>query len=311
MIVSYMPEQRKTRSSLCYLAVAGGLLVYLSLPARTAESAQVMLGKISAYEERFFFHQYPSDPGDKRLERLELLIFGSTQGGSLEERLARLSKAIVERDSQSSNKTSPASPSANLDEKAAQPNKLKSSEQYPVLNTFEWRVFKKTYPGESLDERLARLETKIFGQASPAISYFDRVDRLKKTLGIGAVTEIPKGPMGPTSKARPRGQWGEDSFNSPVNPNVPNIVPGFPEFGSNNDIFGPLSDIMRQMQKQISDLSKLPPGTYEVDPQTGEFVEKDTGKRMQPKTPFVAPFGMPQEPKKTTPLPPYNDPNSI
>ncbi len=308
-----MPEQSKTRPFLCGIALASGLFLCLSLSAISAESAQAMLGKISAYEERFFFHQYPSDPGDKRLERLELLIFGSTQGGVLEERLARLSKAIVERDNQSSSKTIQITPPASGDLKGSPspPVKPKSSEQYPILNTFEWRVFKKTYASESLDERLARLETKIFGQASPAISYFDRVDRLKKTLGIGAVTEIPKGRMGPTSKARPRGQWGEDTFNSPPNPSVPDIVPGFPEFGSNNDMFGPLSDIMRQMQKQMSDLSKLPPGTYEVDPQTGEFVEKDTGKRVQPKTPFIAPFGMPQEPKKTTPLPPYNDPNSI
>lgn len=293
--------------------VVGSLLGFglMSLPSSAAESAQAMLGKISAYENRFFFHQYPSDPGDKRLQRLELLIFGTTQEGSIEERLARLSKAIVERDSQSSAKSTPAKPEAPAPSKVEKETPAnKSSDQYPILNTLEWRVLKKTYPGESLDERLARIETKIFGQPSPAISYFDRVDRLKKTLGIGSVTEIPKGRMGPTSKARPGNQWGEDIFKSPPTQNVPNIVPGFPEFGSNNDIFGPLSDIMRQMQKQMSDLSKLPPGTYEFDPQTGEFVEKDTGKRTQPSTPFVPPIFT--EPKQTAPTPPpYNDPNSI
>lgn len=275
-----------------------------------AETAQEMLGKISAYENRFFFHQYPSDPGDKRLERLELLIFGSTQEGSLEERLARLSKAIVERDSQSSKAVlpKPQQTQSPATERKGEPSKNKSSEQYPILNTFEWRVLKKTYPDESLDERLNRLETKIFGQASPAISYFDRVERLKKTLGIGAVTEIPKGRMGPSSKARPRGQW-DDQF--PV-PSVPNITPGFPEFGSHNDIFGPLSDIMRQMQKQMSDLSKLPPGTYEIDPQTGEFVEKNTGEKVQPLQPFVMPKVVPHKPTPApVPVPPYNDPNSI
>lgn len=296
----------QTKHYLCALVIAAG---FSCSSISASESAQVMLGKISAYENRFFFHQYPSDPGEKRLERLELLIFGSTQEGSLEERLARLSKAIVERDAQSSSKTTQLKPPAATAPPLAPANK--ASEQYPVLNTFEWRVFKKTYPAESLDERLSRLETKIFGQSSPAISYFDRVDRLKKTLGIGAVTEIPKGRMGPTSKAKPRGQWGEDFFNTPL-PNVPNITPGFPEFGSSNDMFGPLSDIMRQMQKQMQDLSKLPPGTYEIDPQTGEFVEKDTGKRVEPSTPFVVPSLPQQMPKKTIPVPPpYNDPNSI
>ena len=293
--------------------VVGSLLGFglMSLPAALAEeSAQAMLGKISSYENRFFFHQYPSDPGDKRLQRLELLIFGTTQEGSIEERLARQSKAIVERDSQSSAKTIPAKPETPAPPAAEkEPAVNKSSDQYPILNTLEWRVLRKTYPGESLDERLARIETKIFGQPSPAISYFDRVDRLKKTLGIGSVTEIPKGRMGPTSKARPGSQWGEGNFNLPPTQTVPNIVPGFPEFGSNNDIFGPLSDIMRQMQKQMSDLSKLPPGTYELDPQTGEFIEKDTGKRTQPSTPFVTPKFT--EPRQTTPTPPpYNDPNS-
>jgi hypothetical protein len=287
----------QTKHYFCVLVIATGFAC--NSPVWSAESAQAMLGKISAYENRFFFHQYPSDPGEKRLERLELLIFGTTQEGSLEERLARLGKAIVERDNQSSSKTTEIRPQS----PAAAPSVNKSSDQYPILNTFEWRVFKKTYPGESLDERLNRLETKIFGQSSPAISYFDRVDRLKKTLGIGGVTEIPKGRMGPTSKAKPRGQWGGE---------LPDITPGFPEFGQSNDMFGPLSDIMRQMQKQMQDLSKLPPGTYEIDPQTGEFVEKDTGKRVEPSTPFVVPSLPQQAPKKTTPVPPpYNDPNSI
>lgn len=302
-----MPDIKMTIKA---AVIAIGASLCWSSVVIAAESAQVMLGKISAYEDRFFFHQYPSDPGDKRLERLELLIFGTTQDGTLEERLARLSKAIVERDAQSSSKTSEAKPPPAATKEPAVQNK--SSEQYAVLNTFEWRVLKKTYPTESLDERLGRLETKLFGQASPAMSYFDRVERLKKTLGIGSVTELPKGGMGPSSKAKPRGQWGDTLPSSPV----PNIVPGFPEFGS-SDIFGPLSDIMRQMQKQMSDLSKLPPGTYEVDPDTGEFVEKDTGKRMDVPSPFnsapfVVPFTPQQAPKKAVPQPlPYNDPNSI
>src|SRR5690606_33228046 len=77
-----------------------------------------------------------------------------------------------------------------------------SSSQYPVLNTLEWRALKKTYPSESIDARLARMEKKLFGMDSPAMAYVDRVDRLKRTLGIGMTAAVPRGPKGPAPKAR-------------------------------------------------------------------------------------------------------------
>ncbi len=44
---------------------------------------------------------------------------------------------------------------------------------------------KKTFPAEALDQRLDRLESQIFGLPAQAMSYVDRIERLKKTAGIG------------------------------------------------------------------------------------------------------------------------------
>jgi hypothetical protein len=50
--------------------------------------------------------------------------------------------------------------------------------------TLEWKILKKTYPQEALDQRLNRLEEQLFGVPSTAMSYLDRIERLKKTTGV-------------------------------------------------------------------------------------------------------------------------------
>src|SRR5262249_18973351 len=152
-----------------------------------------------------FFKQYSSDPIEKRLQRLELLVFGSTQGGTSEQRAARLRRTIADRDRQAGETAKERPP-------AGESKKPTGSAQYPILSTFEWRVLKKTYPTGTLDERLERLETKLFGQPSPAMAYADRVERLKRMLGMDMAQGVPEpsGPLGPKPKARPRGEMPGD-----------------------------------------------------------------------------------------------------
>src|SRR5439155_11618608 len=110
-------------------------------------------GQLALIENRYFFHQYSNDPVEKRLERLELLVFGATQGGSNDERLARLKNTIAERDKESAQKLKSGTGSPNSGETKASPGP-NGSAQYPILNTLEWRALKKTFPQESLDQRL-------------------------------------------------------------------------------------------------------------------------------------------------------------
>ena len=62
------------------------------------------------------------------------------------------------------------------------------------LGTLEWRILKKTYASvKAMDPRLNRMETQLFGMPAQSMSYIDRIDRLKKTIGldIGSVAATP------------------------------------------------------------------------------------------------------------------------
>lgn len=149
-------------------------------------------------ENRFFFHDYEHDPLAKRVERLECLVFGSAQYGVPEDRIEKLRATIEKRDRASAEKVAAGSESG--PEKAEKSGEDGSRSDYPILTTLEWRVLKKTYRGETMDERLGRLETSLFGQPATAMSYLDRIERLKKVAGIGLpgrspLTELPQGPM--------------------------------------------------------------------------------------------------------------------
>lgn len=97
-------------------------------------------------------------------------------------------------------------------------NKLESISNYPMVGTLEWRVLKKTYPGDSLDQRLNRLEEHIFGAPAQAMSYLDRVERLRKTTGIGvSLTPSDTGVTAPGGRLKygPLPKAGISNFSSP------------------------------------------------------------------------------------------------
>lgn len=151
---------------------------FTKLPPLAQE--QALEKELALLENRFFFHGYAQDPLPKRLERLELLVLGTTQPGVAQERLAKLKVAIVEKDKSSARSI-------------AREMKEAPKSDYPVLSTLEWRILKKTYAGGALDERLARMEKQLFGLPSEAMSYADRIERLKKTVGLATpeVVQLP------------------------------------------------------------------------------------------------------------------------
>lgn len=315
---------------LCVLAVTS--IPALSLPAATTGivSEQILTKDLGLLENRFFSRQYANDPVEKRLERLELLVFGSTQDGTLEQRWGRLNKSIANR------------AAAEAKEKSASANNVggtktpDTSSQYPALNTLEWRALKKTFPSESLDQRLARIEKKLFGQDSPGMAYADRVDRLKRTLGVGVTAAVPTGPIGPAPKARPRNSI--DSFN--YNFGAPSLFgQGEQTYGDEGllkpfggslggNLHSTFAQMFADLNREMADLDdlNLGAGSWVLDPKTGTWVEQFSGRRVKPGAP-QAPQTRPQ-PKLPTPqtlpfqfrqnngnnmntLPPYADPNSI
>lgn len=349
-----------TLSVLAYLVQftgVGAITVSAAGPPAAAISEGAMGKEVGLMENRFFAHQYANDPMEKRLERLELMIFGGTQEGNNDARFLRLKKIIAERP-QASAKKALAAP-AEADPKVTPSTADKDAEtssQYPVLNTLEWRALKKTFPEQSLDVRLGRLEQKLFGQDSPTMAYIDRVDRLKRTLGVGITAMQQNAPTGPAPKARPRNSMDPtENFGFFNGAPLFGAAPGVggrafgrsfgPEDDEENQVFsgGGLSRTINQMfsdmTREMQEFSKLGPGNWAFDQESGDWVEQQSGKKvhpgplnkvtpgapkLNPKNPLTTPatpFTMPMRPrfhqivpvpqKEETVLPPYTDPNSI
>lgn len=327
------------------VAVLGAMVVGAAAiavpPVKAPATPAPGLTDLGILENRFFSHPYAHDPVDKRLERLECMVFGGIQSGTPEDRLTKLIKVVAQRsqtpvreekaavtennEAPPSSKTPPDSSSAG-----------KSSAQYPVLNTLEWRALKKTFANESLDQRLDRLESKTFGQPAQSMAYADRVDRLRRTLGIGIDTGTGNNPLtaggiGPSPRARagessvpPFGYRGVPSGGFP-GADLGYGLPGGMDLLFDATFDKQFSGMMQQMNKQMEEAMRLGPGSWRFNSKTNSWVDLDTGRtkppsgggevprmapnqRMHPLPPSVAPQ---RRPNVMEEVPPYADPNSI
>jgi len=284
-------------------------------------------------ENRYFFHDYNHDPIEKRLERLELLILGGVQGGNNKLRLDKLKAMVQQRDAQAAKDLQARTKELkeSKDHRADAGASIADS-QYPVLNTLEWRALKKTYKGESLDKRLERLETSLFGVPASSMSYADRVDRLKKVIGIEQIQVNNSGSanqpktVGPLPRAE--NQLPFDLRRMPMDGRsivieqfpgqLPNAMPG-PEFKDLAESTMRFRKIFDQMQKMMEMLpgmgsgmpSELPPGFMQSFP----FPTSPDGEMQTlPKSREGRGLSLPKvvEPEQGSgTIPPYIDPNSI
>lgn len=330
-------KQIKTSENLALLSLAfvAGLSL-LSMAGASAASATDVDKSLSVLENRYFFHHYGHDPVEKRLERIELLILGDTRAGTAEGRIQNLQKAVQLRDSQAAkimreqqNKDESgaalAPGSANSAGSAITRKPTGTSSSYPAVGTIEWRVLKKTYPQESLDQRLNRLETNLFGMPSQAMSYVDRIERLKKTTGIDVVLSPsdairPGAKYGPLPRSLGQGNGFDNSFEGmPESARVPGSSGEYRAPGTifrwnystnvpNN--FGQipgqprgLGDLVESMNRQLMEMMKHMNGVEEmplpISPERGPSLTVPPSKNV------------PKVPAQSEELPPYSDPNSI
>lgn len=272
---------------------------------------------LKALERRFFFHEYDHDPLEKRLERIELLVFGAAQNGKNTDRLGRIRSFIVARDKEAAlhlaekNRAAKAQEASPAAPKAPKATSQASSSQYPILQTLEWRALQKTYSGETLDQRLERLEISLLGQPSPAMSYADRIERLKKMIGVEtAVAPLPKMPQiqGPTPRAL--GRRNMSPFNSPYMTPLPRDN-GDDDTTFEDDFQAQMSSDLRTMMEMMQRMNRMPgfgtPGMQIPNGGRGLVLPMPGGEDV---TPYLIPNPQPAQPKKPK-IPPYADPNSI
>lgn len=164
---------------------------------KTALSAELLLGlalsilpaafadELAPYEQSIFSHIYLNEPLSKRLERLEISIFGESQSGSDASRQARLLK-VLKPIHKAAPKAEPvpsspdeSAPSA-MTETApvSQPPAQQDATDYPTVTALENQVFGRDFIRDDIGSRLDRLEKKVFGHSYPAVALVDRVDKL-------------------------------------------------------------------------------------------------------------------------------------
>lgn len=297
-------------------AVAANPTAKPSAPAPTTSP----FNDLKSLERRFFFHEYDHDPLEKRLERIELLVFGGAQEGENTSRLQRLRQAVTLRDKEAAQKLEEKNRALKAPVATPKATAPTSSAQYPILQTLEWRALQKTYGAETLDQRLDRLETSLLGQPSPAMSYADRIERLRKMIGVETAstplspkTNVPRGPLPrATAKRRP----GMPNYSPYITP-LPRS--GGEDWDSEGDDLTFEEDMRGQMTNDLQTMMEfmqrmqggaLPgfrsPGGMQVMPFGGRGI-------LIPSVPGNgggAPYAVPAQPKKPK-LPPYADPNAI
>lgn len=169
--------------------------------------------RLTALEKRVLGQPATDKPLPERLATLERHIYGSPQPGSLAERTERLEVSVLGKRPATSG-SAPAMPVPTWDESdevavaspyhggptTLQPgtwrvvnvtpratpvtgstpaDALQQQDMQRALAEIERRVLNHTYPTESVDTRLARLETEIFNQPAPAgMASGDRLDRI-------------------------------------------------------------------------------------------------------------------------------------
>ncbi|HEY9713362.1 MAG TPA: hypothetical protein V6C72_07820, partial [Chroococcales cyanobacterium] len=208
-----------------FLSIAAGLLLtvgcqmaYTPAWAADADSAGPVDPTVAKMETKFFQRTYPKDQLDRRLERIEKMVFGEAKTGSTQERLAKLltavpasSLAASSADDSGSTAASdtqagtPSRSSSRSDVKTAENAQSQSedvpadSSKYPAVTAMEQRMLGKSFEKEPLDKRLGRLEIKQFGKASTSTDLSDRTDRLRQATGVDVAKQQPSG-----------SEWAED-----------------------------------------------------------------------------------------------------
>jgi hypothetical protein len=266
----------KITSLLCAALVSAGTTLLItpaySAPGIAPAAQAGDVPDINTLEKRFFSRTYEIDPLDKRLQRLELMLFGATQSGGLAERIQRIQESSSER---------------------GQPTRggQTVNKQNNDIAALEKKMLKKSFADETAPQRLSRLESKVFGQPTNGMSTPDRIDRLKKIAGVTSPPEISEFPdrvegNRMDGNSMPFGMPFQFNYNSPFGSSRPD----FPQMPQMDDMF-------KQLNKDLRGLHRMPDGM----PNYGSPDAVPFMPRMPNVTPRPADTG----------LPPYLDPNSI
>lgn len=187
------------------------LLAAILVVASVSVTPALADGKdLDKLETKFFHHTYPKEEESKRLERLEKMFFGEGKEGTNQERLNKIKSLVPDLDSVSLEKKKPkAKPQPNLTrnkttstkDKVIETTKHKPREipradtgtSYPAITAIEKSKLGRSFEGDPVESRLARLEKKIMGRVSTSQDFTERMDELKARTGVDIARQAPPG----------------------------------------------------------------------------------------------------------------------
>jgi hypothetical protein len=138
---------------------------------------------ISTMEQQVFKQTYEKEAIDSRLARLEQKVLGQSQQGTLQDRTDHLRMVVLGDATGSPNGSG-----------YAQSNAPPSADMQKALPPIEKKVLGQTYPQDTIDARLSRVEMKLFNQTASDMSPDDRLYRIASIL----TAKNPSAGAGPT-----------------------------------------------------------------------------------------------------------------
>ncbi|HEY9717483.1 MAG TPA: hypothetical protein V6C69_08440 [Trichormus sp.] len=186
-------------------------------------------------EKRFFGRTYHKDTMEQRVTRLEKEVFGITKTGPVQGRIIALGSAVMdpnlgtpskhakplqsetpqqapqqqlapEQPQQQQSSYQPQQPSQ---QQSAPPKKAENDVHvdYPAIDRLEKQLLGRTYPSDSLKNRLARMEVKAFGAVSSTDDLSGRREALEQYAKFynGGTPQMGGAERPQTPPAQPQG----------------------------------------------------------------------------------------------------------
>ena len=147
------------------------LILIFGLSAYSADSTSTTLSKL---EDVTFGVDYSNEKPESRLSRLEKNIKGQSKTGSIKTRLDKINKDIA-GDVIGEEITPTKDTFMNEEDIIASDG----TENYPILNEIEQKLFNKSTPEKSLHSRIVNIEKKLFNKSYDTEDYYTRVERIK------------------------------------------------------------------------------------------------------------------------------------
>lgn len=119
--------------------------------------------RIPEIENQLYGHTYMNQSVGQRIARLERTLFGAVHRGPLEMRMGQIEQQVAEKNVQKA-----------------------LTDQEPIIEYLEEKLFQRTFSGQPLTDRVRRLEVQVFGHAFENYPVMVRIKKLTYAMPLMA-----------------------------------------------------------------------------------------------------------------------------